>query len=172
MAVSILMLPQATKGRFMAAAAQNDQKKRTVKVDRLKLVAKLQENCEQHTKDYQEAVEGYRATLLSKMETAFADAKLQMESDFEVARRKVENLKDKDIPNQSEYVNLVDSISVKMQVPRSYEKEYRAAIDMFLWDVETVVELTGAEFNCFVRDEWDWSQEFERITMSYKALRS
>ena len=53
-------------------------------------------------------------------------------------------------------------------MPRSYEEEYDAAIDMAKWDVRTTLELTYAEFNCFVRDQWDWQSDFQVTNALYK----
>ena len=61
----------------------------------------------------------------------------------------------------------MDSISVEMRVPRCYDKEYDAAIDMAKWDVRETLELTHAEFTCFVRDQWDWTSEFTAISAMY-----
>ena len=70
----------------------------------------------------------------------------------------------------SDTVNIqIDGISVEMKVPRSYAKEYDAAIDMAKWDVRETLELSHAEFTCFVRDQWDWKAGFEAVSMLYKG---
>lgn len=148
--------------------AQEDQKKRTVEVDRLKLVSTLKSNLEKHIADYEEAKAGYRSSLLVKLDEALASAKVSLEKGYEKAKQEIFELTDTELSSRNEWVNLVREINVRMPVPRLYAKEYQAAIDMAEWDVRDTLELTHAEFNCFVRDEWDWREEFETISGMYK----
>lgn len=152
----------------MANVARQDQQKRTIEVNREKLVEILESNKIKHLKDYEEAKEGYKETLLTKLSTAFDDAKKQLEDRYSKIKEKVSNFTNEDIEKQTDYFQLVKDITVTMPVPRSYEEEYNAAIDMAKWDVRETLELTYAEFNCFVRDNWDWKAEFENVSVMYK----
>ena len=78
---------------------------------------------------------------------------------------------DADIAKQQDFVTLVEDVTIQMKVPRSYAKEYEAAIDMAEWDVRETLELTHAEFTCFVRDQWDWKSGFEAVSNLYKNSR-
>lgn len=153
----------------MAAMARMDQEKRTVEVDRIKLIATLESNREKHLAEYKEAMEGYKSTLLTKIEEAYVDAKKQIKNEYDRIKAKVGKLTDEDIARQRDSVVLLDGIVVEMKVPRSYVKEYDAAIDMARWDVRETLDLTHAEFTCFVRDQWDWKSGFEAVSMMYKA---
>lgn len=153
----------------MAAIARMDQEKRTVQVDREELIEALQRNREQHIRDYEEAMAGYKAALLTKVDNAFNEAGQQIEKMREKVRQRLSALTDADIPKQRDSFTIIDEIRVEMKVPRSYASEYDAAIDMAIWDVRETLELTYAEFTCFVRDQWDWKSGFEAVSMLYKA---
>jgi hypothetical protein len=153
----------------MAAAARIDQEKRTIEVDRKKLVETLEENRIKHIKDYEEAMSGYKDVLLLKIDEAFDEAKKQLTSKYEKTKEKVAAFTDADISKQRDVFTLVDGVTVEMKVPRSYAAEYDAAIDMAKWDVRETLELTHSEFTCFVRDQWDWKSGFEAISMLYKS---
>lgn len=153
----------------MAALARMDQEKRTVEVDRMALIAELHENRAKHIVDYEEAMAGYKAVLLSKVDEAFADAKTYLESKYEKTKAKIVAFTDEDIAKQRDSFTLIDDITVEMKVPRSYVKEYDAAIDMAKWDVRAVLELTHAEFTCFILDQWDWKSGFDAVSRLYKA---
>ncbi len=152
----------------MAAVARMDQEKRTVEVNRVKLIETLESNREKHLKEYKEAMEGYKSILLTKIEEAYTEAKKQIKNEYDRIKAKVGKLTDEDIARQRDSVVLLDGIVVEMKVPRSYVKEYDAAIDMAKWDVRETLELTHAEFTCFVRDQWDWKSGFEAVSMLYK----
>lgn len=152
----------------MAAVAQRDQEKRIVTVDRVKLISILKENRQKHSDEYEEAMAGYKNVLLSKIDESFAEAKKSLEDRYEKTKAKVSNFTDEDISKQNDYFTLIDEISVEMKVPRSFVKEYDAAIDMAVWDVRDTLDLTYAEFTCYVRDMWDWKGSFEAISAIYK----
>ena len=153
----------------MAAIAIADQQRRNVEVNRLRLIETLKANREKHVADYNEAMAGYKASLLEKVDKAFADAKEDLERRYSKVRNKVQNLKDEDISSQQDYFTVVPAVSLEMKVPRSYEEEYNTAIDNAEWDVNETLTLTFAQFNCFVRDKWDWKVEFAHVTNLYKS---
>lgn len=154
----------------MTAIAQRYQEKRTVEVNRQRLIETLESNREKHVQDYEEAMAGYKAVLLTKIDEAFGDAQKQLHVKYEKTKAKVAAFTDADIAKQRDHFTLIEDITVEMKVPRSYAKEYDAAIDMAKWDVRETLELTHAEFTCFVRDQWDWKSGFEAVSMLYKAL--
>lgn len=155
----------------MAMLAKRDQENRTVEVNRQQLIATLIENKEKHVAEYNEAMAGYKSVLLTKIDQAFAKARADMDTKYTKIKSKVEQLNDSDIANQRDSFTLVDEIRVEMKVPRSYAEEYDAAIDMAKWDVRETLELTHAEFTCFVRDKWEWKSGFEAVSMLYKAAK-
>lgn len=155
----------------MANAAVRDQEKRVVEVNRERLLETLHSNKRKHVQEYQEAMQGYKSILLDKIKQEFQRAAKQLIESQKSIESKVASFTDEDISKQRDYFTIVDAISIEMKVPRSYEKEYNAAIDIASWDVNETMELTHAEFTCFVRDEWDWKQNFEAISAIYKAAK-
>jgi hypothetical protein len=154
----------------MAAIARMDQEKRTVEVNRIKLIETLEANRKKHVEEYAQAMSGYKSVLLAKIDEAFDEAKKEIAAKYEKTKSKVSAFKDADIAKQRDSFTLIDGISVEMKVPRSYAAEYDAAIDMAKWDVRETLELTHAEFTCFVRDQWDWKSGFEAISQIYRAV--
>jgi hypothetical protein len=73
----------------MAAVARMDQEKRIIEVDREKLIETLQINRTKHVADYEEAMAGYKTTLLAKIDEAFDDAKKQLEAKYEKTKAKI-----------------------------------------------------------------------------------
>jgi hypothetical protein len=155
----------------MAAIAQRDQENRTIEVKRMELLETLIANRESHIADYEEAKNGYTAALLDKVNKAFEEAKLALSKKHEAATARVSGLTEADIENQRDSFTLIDAVYVEMKVPRCFEDEYDAAIDMVRWDVRETLVLTYAEFTCFVRDQWDWKSGFEAVSMIYKAMK-
>jgi len=129
----------------------------------------LKNNLNKHISEYDEAMLGYKAELLDKINQAFNKAEQQLVDDRKRLADKVANFTDEDILKQDDYIILVKAIGVEMKVPRSYAKEYEAAIDMAEWDARETLELSHAEFTCFVRDQWDWKSDFEAVTSIYNA---
>lgn len=152
----------------MAAAARADQETRKVQVDRKQLIVTLESNLKKHVQNYSEAMAGYRSQLLAKINQAFDTAEQQLKAQRQKLTEKVSSFTEEDIKKQKDYMTLVDSITVEMKVPKLYANEYEAAIAMAKWDVRDTLELTHAEFTCFVRDIWDWTSDFEAVTAIYK----
>jgi ribosomal protein L9 len=153
----------------MAMQAQADVRKRIVEVNRLKLIETLEANRTTHIKEYEEAKRGYKAELLTKLDQAVAEARKTIEKQYAKRQKEVAEINDEDIEKQEDYVRLFDGITITMKVPRSFAKEYDAAIDIAKWDVRDTLELSHAEFTCFVRDEWDWKSDFIATSKMYNA---
>lgn len=153
----------------MAATAKQNFQERKVEVNRLELVKTLKENLRIHGNEYQEALAGYKQAFLEKAEEAFKNARIRLDKKFKQVKQESEGWTTEDITKRHASIQIVDPVYLTLPVPRSYEKEYLAAIDMASWDVRDTLELTMAEFNCFVRDEWDWKDEFVTTSSMYKA---
>lgn len=153
----------------MAAQAQRDQEKRIIEVNREDLLTTLKNNRDQHIIDYNEAMSGYKSMLLQKIDSAFIKARKDIESRYVSIVEKVKNFTNEDIIVQRDNFTILDGIYVEMKVPRSYVEEYESAIDVFTWEVKPEVQLSYAEFGCFVRDMWDWQIEFKNISAMYKG---
>ena len=153
----------------MARAAQKAMQERKVEVKREKLLVQLEDYKESHIADYEEAMQGYKESLREKIREAFEAAKTELMTAWSEQLDRVDNLQPEDIPDQPDFLPLMNSVSVQMQVPRCYAAEYDAAIDMAKWETNETLKLTYAEFQCFVRDQWDWTDGFAAVTQMYKA---
>lgn len=155
----------------MAQMARDDIKQRKVEVNRLQLVQTLISNREKHISEYNEALEGYKAMALAKLQDGYEKAKVQLDKNLERGKASISEFDPNNPRGVSDYLTLVDSIAVELRVPRDYSKDYDAAIDMANWDVRDTLELTHAEFQCFVRDVWEWTDDFTRVSAVYKSLK-
>lgn len=151
----------------MANMARQDQQKRTVIVDRVKLLEQLAANKEKHVREYHEAVAGYKEMAKEKLQRAYEKAKVSLEDNVKKGLEKIDGF---DPENDSYGVTtLIDAVYVDLPIPKNYEDEYDAAIDMVNWDTRAELELTHAEFQCFVRDVWDWTSDFFGVTSIYNT---
>lgn len=150
----------------MANVAMNDMKNRIVEVKREQLVETLIKNRDAHLENYRLAVEGYRSVAKKELDSAHAKAKRELEDNVARCAKKIDAFDPSD-RNVSDYLALVSAVNVHLVAPRNYCKEYDAAIDMAKWDVRETLELTSAEFQCFVRDVWEWSEDFRESTIAY-----
>lgn len=149
----------------MARQARQAQINREIEVDRKKLIDALKANRERHIAQYNEAVEGYRDAALAILSKAKASAVARMEKNFERIRVDLENFNPEE--GASDRITLIQSETVDLPVPRNYSKDYDAAIDIAEWDVNDKLKLSFAEFQCFVRDEWDWTIDFVSNSAMY-----
>lgn len=153
----------------MAYQAKQNLSQRTVHMDRGALIKILGKNKSEHVKEYEEAKAAYKDTLLLKLEQVYKTTLSKLPEVYEKTRAKFESLSDDDIAEQSRWLSLFDGVGVEMPVPRCYADAYDMAISIFENDVRQTVELSNAEFCCFVRNEWDWSGEFLATSSFYKA---
>lgn len=152
----------------MANFAIENQQKRTVHVDRKQLLTTLIENREKHIEDYKAAVDGYRELAKEKLKVAHEKAKSKLDENLRSGIATLDEFDPSNPRKSDDYLTLVEGVRVELKVPRNFSAEYDAAIDMATWDTRPIFELTHAEFQCFVRDIWDWSYDFAFTNMVYK----
>lgn len=151
----------------MANTAIKDQNTRTVIVNREDLFVTLVQNRSQHIKNYEEALKNYKQELLEKVTKSFEKAEKDLSIRKQELLNRVANLTDEEVKEQDDYVVIINQVVVDMESPKCFSNEYETAIDMVKWDTRDKLELTTAEFNCFVRDKWSWSNTFEMTSMKY-----
>lgn len=154
----------------MAIQAKQDQQKRTVVINKERLLIQLLANKEKHVKEYEEALAGYKEMASQKLREAYEDAKVALEKNLTKGLAKLDEF-DPDDDEFSSYLTLVEARHVNLPVPQNYEEEYESAIQMVQWDTRSELELTHAEFNCFVRDKWDWTSDFFSTTAIYNSKK-
>jgi len=151
----------------MANIAIKDQNARTVIVDRQDLFVTLVQNKSQHIRKYEEALKNYKQELLKKVKKSFEKAEKDLSIRKQELINRVANLTDEEVKEQDDYVVIINQVGVDMESPKCFSNEYEAAIDMVQWDTRDELELTAAEFNCFVRDKWSWSETFKISSLKY-----
>lgn len=112
-----------------------------VKVRRLELLQRLQENRETHIAEYEEASKGYHEEAIKRVSKVLDSLKAGLETD----------------------------LSFSLPKPKSYEKEYDRVIEMVKMSVESELELSSQEFAQFVMDDWGWKQSFTNTNSLYSG---
>jgi hypothetical protein len=151
----------------VAAKALSNQMTRTVRVNRLKLLDTLKTNRATHLAVFNEAMAGYKELARAKVEEAFVgiDGRLKKRKEELLAR--VESFTPETASSFSDYFVILEQMVVNLKLPVSYVDAYDAAIDMAAFDTRDELDLSGAEFQCFCRNEWLWSEEFTAISSTY-----
>lgn len=155
----------------MAAKALSNQMTRPVRVNRQHLIETLKKNRENHIKQFNEAIAGYKAIALAKVEEAFNGLSAKLEDRRKEMIKHVSSFTAETASEFTDYFTILNSVSVNLTVPVSYEEAYDAAIDMAEFDTREELELSGAEFQCFCRDVWDWKYEFSKLSMAYSGSK-
>lgn len=115
-------------------------------MDRIKtktedLLAKLKENREKHTREFEE--------LFVKYKGAAKEALL----------KRVEEVDSWDEP---------ENLCFELEVPENHTRDYDLAISMLEWSTEELTELDARTFRRYVLDEWEWRESFENTKLSYR----
>ena len=125
-----------------------------IPVEKNRLIAKLQENKETHSRQYKEAMEGFKDAVLEDLAKQIKTLQTWVE--------KVEASTPEQISKR---------VPVTCQRPENHTSDYEEVIDMMNWTTEKEVKLSTTDFNAYVRDNWDWRQTFASTHMAYnKAL--
>jgi hypothetical protein len=124
----------------------------SVNVKREKLLAALRSNLEKHKADYATAMEGYGEAKAQKL-AALADAanaavKDNCEENREVVHEAYRG-----------FNNLIR--------PCDHSESYELAIEIMEWETEDEIELSINDFQCYVRDKWDWKEAFVGSVVTY-----
>lgn len=153
----------------MASKALTQQMTRTVKVNRLRLLEVLKANREKHLAVFNEAMAGYKELALKKVEEAFAGLEDRLAKKKVEITARIESFTPETADEFSDWLTILEAVTVSLKKPVSYAGAYDAAVDMFDFEVRDEVELSGAELQCFIRDVWDWSYEFTTTNIAYTA---
>lgn len=140
---------------------------REVKVNKEQLLAELQKNRDKHLTTYNTALANYKSQLSAKIKEEFANARRKLQTGEAEQLARVDNLTDEDILKQRDTLVIVQAVAVSMPVPRNYVSEYDKAIAMVQWDIRPELLITGAQFDCFILNQWGWTDDFRSTTMSY-----
>jgi hypothetical protein len=111
----------------------------TVRVRRLDVIKKLQENRDGHRDLFEEALEGYHLAVVEHLTQALKDAK---------AGKKY-------------------TVNVHLPQPQDHTKDYDRTIAMLDMSLDEELELTSVEFAQFVLDDWGWKGDFIQTSAMY-----
>ena len=112
-----------------------------VTVKRLELLEKVKENRTNHRAAFEAAVEGYRKTIVGRLEELLADAK---------AGKRIHH-------------------NIQLPVPMDQTAEYDQAIAMLEMSVDKEIKLKASEFACYAMDRWHWKAQFGMSNSDYVA---
>lgn len=116
-----------------------------ITVDKTKLIAILKENKEKHVKIFKEAYEEYRREYIEYLREA-----------MRLAQGPGRVSTPDDYPSE----------------PRCYVKSYDLAIQMMEWSVDETISLSEQDFRRYVKDEWEWTDDFYLSNSSYSSSSS
>ena len=114
-------------------------KTRTVRVLKSALVERLTANREQHDREFQEAMGGYKSRLVL------------------VLTRMLEAAKKKEAVSHQ----------IQLTVPKDHFAEYDRALEIMKWEQEDVLDLPMESFDRYVLDRWSWKKKFATVHSSY-----
>lgn len=109
---------------------------RTYTVRRSELIEKLKENRANHREIFEEAIDAFRDEAIKRLDKNLALAK------------------------QGKQIKL----SVSLKQPKDHTKDYDRVISLLEMCVEETFEITEGQFQCYVMDEWDWSNQFYSVS--------
>lgn len=149
-----------------ARQAISDMRGREVVVDRLRLIETLKDNRNNHVANYRSALVAYKRVAKKRLDEQVAELRKQIKKLRDHALVEINNF-NIDHPTELSGILICRTTTVDIITPVSYEEHYDAAIAMAEWETSDTIKLTASEFNCFVRDIWEWSEAFESHTMEY-----
>lgn len=113
----------------------------TITVEKSRLIKTLNENKVKHAEKVAKAREVYRQKIIEELDKRLQEAKKGGDIDPGFLHR--------------------------LPIPLDYTDEYERAIDQYEWELAPQIELTRQDFNRFVRDEWEWQQQFMASSAAY-----
>jgi hypothetical protein len=116
----------------------------TIKVEVARLKEVVQRNREKHVNEYNEALKGYHESLKKALTEEYTQA----------------------VEYKSREVN--PKFLYEFTKPISYVQEYDDFLVQLEWTTETTVDLTPAEVNQYIQDNWGWKEIFNNSTLRYK----
>ncbi len=145
---------------------------RKITVNRLRLITQLKENLTQHRVVFAQAMAGYITKATEKLAQEQVLAVKLVEARFLAAKRQLDEFDPLLADQTPDNWKIMDAVIIALPVPRDYSEAYEAAIDAAIWETGETMVLSYAEFQCFVRDIWDWKSAFEAVTFQYMARRN
>ena len=127
---------------------------KSITVNKDRLLATLRKNLEKHKTEYAEAREGYEVARVEALKSL-------AEAAFKAAEKPTKNNRN-NVDDTYHKFNRLDR-------PSNHEDSYEQAIALMEWEENATLELSVNDFECYVRDNWDWQRSFK---MSHSAYSS
>jgi hypothetical protein len=151
----------------MAQKALQHQMTRVVRVLRTKLIDTLKENRQKHLDEFNLAVAGYKDVATGKLAEAAKGIHIRVDEQILKVQNKIDTFSQETMDEFYDYLTLLEAVTVELTVPKSFVEAYDTAIAMFEFETRDEVELSGAEFQCFCLDMWDWTYQFSVSNSAY-----
>lgn len=136
----------------------------TVKVS--ELLEALEENRQNHVKEYEESIAGYKDSAKEKLKQARITALDNLKTNFTKIEQEINDF---DPENAKDYFELLQQEMVHLPVPRNHSQEYDQAIAMVGWEQNEEIILTNKQFRTLILDEWDWQEQFKTVSAFYNG---
>lgn len=115
----------------------------TVRVKRVDVLDKLNDNRDGHRATFEEALTGYHAAVIEHLEAALADAR---------AGKKF-------------------TPSIYLPEPQDHTRDYDRVIALLGMSLDEELELSAMEFSQYVLDDWGWKGDFIATSANYTGIR-
>jgi hypothetical protein len=114
----------------------------TINASRSTLITTLSDNKNRHVEEFQEAMLGWRKQIAEIFDNIAQEAR-----DGKLTK--------------------IPSKAWRHDVPQSHIKDYECAIAMLGMHTGDTVEISTADFQRFVQDDWDWKDQFRATNAMY-----
>lgn len=125
--------------------------------DKATVVETLKKNRAEHETIYTEAIEGYRAALREALQEVVS-----------LVSEKQNELEEKKVPSP----HLAKSPLSKLSVPKNQLKEYDTVLEMLELTADDTIVLDQDQYNCYMKDNWYWMNDFLISNSAYSATAS
>ena len=145
----------------------------TISIKKDKLIETLTANRKIHINEYKQAVEDYHVIAKYAMDQ-MAKAAQKTALAYKKRAKIIEKSDDMDDWNVTQiYINT--QALHNLQLPQSHENDYDEAIEMLQFHTITdeedkdTIALSQQDFRTFVRDDWDWKEQFSNMSTMYMS---
>lgn len=141
-------------------------------IEKSRLLEKLKANRESHDSLYNAACSGYwleAKKVIDEKVVEFGKATAKVQKDFDVS---VEELRaGVAVQNENDMHHFAGFFAFNSSWPLKYPtnqlEDYDRVIDLISFSVADKVKLSLKEFNCYVRNQWDWNEQFATTNQLY-----
>jgi len=137
---------------------------KTVQVEKPRLILTLQENMAKHQREYREAVVGYNQEMVVLLRRLKDDVSKSLA---------IWERPSRDLPTTAtvnlEEIHEVQSEITSLELPRDHSDSYQQAIALMDWETRDTIELSINDFECYVRDNWNWMTSFKNSVANYSS---